>query len=104
MKTELEKAGLKVQSGGNKSIKVTVVEVKLGVSGVESVASVDKGTVRIKVEAGDGYAKEYIGEKNALAPPSACEKALTEAVTNFIKDENILIAVNRVNDRNLILL
>jgi hypothetical protein len=42
---EVEKAGLKVQSGGNKTFKVTVVEVKLGVSGIDFVAAVAKGTV-----------------------------------------------------------
>jgi hypothetical protein len=87
---EVEKAGLRVQSSGEKSIKVTVVEVKLGVSGIEFVAALAKGNVRIKVEAGDGYVKEYVGEKNALAPPSACEKAMTEAVMNILKDEHIV--------------
>ena len=87
---EVKKAGLEVKSGGNKSIKVTVVEVKLGVSGIDFVAAIAKGYVRIKVEAGDGYMKEYIGERNALAPPSACDKALTEAVTNILKDSHIV--------------
>jgi hypothetical protein len=87
---EVKKAGLKVQSGGEKSIKVTVVEVKLGVSGIDFVAAVAKGTVRIKVEAGDGYVKEYIGEKNAITPPSSCEKAMTEAVMNILKDGQIV--------------
>ena len=87
---EVKKVGLEVQSGGNKSIKVTVVEVKLGVSGIEFVAAIAKGYIRIKVETGDGYVKEYIGEKNALAPPSACEKAMTEAVTNILKDAHIV--------------
>ena len=88
--TELKKAGLKVQLKGAKSIKVTVVEVKLGVSGIDFVASVAKGNVRIKVETGDGYVKEYSGQKNGLQPPSACEKALTEAVSNILKDERIV--------------
>ena len=88
--TEVEKAGLKVQSNGNKSIKVTVVEVKLGVSGIDYVAAIAKGYVRIKVEAGDGYVKEYIGEKNALQPPSACENAMTEAVINILLDAHIV--------------
>jgi hypothetical protein len=87
---EVKKAGLEVKSGGNKSIKVTVVEVKLGVSGIDFVASIAKGYVRIKAETGDGYVKEYFGEKNALAPPSACEKAMTEAVTNILKDSHIV--------------
>jgi hypothetical protein len=87
---EMEKAGLKVQSGGEKSIKISVVDVKLGVSGVEFVASVAKGNVRIKVETGDGYSKEYEGEKNALQPPNSCEKALTEAVVNMLKDDHVV--------------
>jgi hypothetical protein len=88
--TEVEKAGLKVQSGGEKTIKVTVVEVKLGVSGIDFVAAIAKGNVRIKVETGDGYVKEYSGEKNALQPPSSCDKALTEAVSNVLKDARIV--------------
>ena len=87
---EVEKAGLKVQSGGEKSIKVTVVEVKLGVSGINFVAAIAKGNVRINVETGDGYVKEYFGEKNALQPPSACDKAMTEAVMNILKDAHIV--------------
>jgi hypothetical protein len=86
---ELEKAGLKVQAGGEKSIKVTVLDVTLGVSGIDFVAAVAKGNVRIKVETGDGYVKEYSGEKNAAQPPSACDKALTEAVANILRDERI---------------
>lgn len=95
LSTEVEKAGLKVQSSGEKSIKVTVVAVKLGVSGIDFVASIAKGNVRIKVEAGDGYVKEYVGEKTALKPPSSCDKALTEAVMNILKDEHIVSYLNQ---------
>lgn len=87
---EVEKAGLKIQAGGAKSIKVTVLEVKLGVSGVDFVASIAKGSVRIRVETGDGYVKEYVGEKNNLHPPTACDKALTEAVLQVLKDTRIV--------------
>jgi hypothetical protein len=85
-----EKAGLKVQPDGEKSILVSVVDVQLGVSGVEFVAALAKGNVRVKVETGDGYVKEYEGEKNAINPPQACEKALTVAVENIFKDERIV--------------
>jgi hypothetical protein len=88
--TELTKAGLKVQAGGQKSIKISVVDLKLDVSGIDFVAAMAKGNARIKVETGDGYSKEYEGEKNALRPPNACEKAVTEAVVNMLKDENII--------------
>lgn len=87
---ELQKDGLKVQADGEKSIKIAVLDVKLGVSGLDFVAAIAKGNVRIKVETGDGYTKEYEGEKNALQPPSACEKALTEAVVNMLTDERII--------------
>jgi hypothetical protein len=93
--TEMEKAGLKVQSGGEKSIKISVIDVQLGVSGIDFVAALAKGTVRIKVETGDGYSKEYEGEKNALAPPNSCEKALTEAVVNMLKDGRIVEYLGR---------
>lgn len=88
--SEVQKTGLKVQADGKKSIKVTVVEVKLGVSGIDFVAAIPKGTVRIKVETGDGYVKEYIGVRKAMQPPAACEKALTEAVMNVLKDTHIV--------------
>lgn len=88
--TEMEKAGLTVQPDGDKSIKVSVVDVKLGVSGIDFVASVAKGNVLIKAETGDGYVNEYSGQKNAMRPPSACDKALTEAVMNILKDERIV--------------
>jgi len=88
--TEMQKAGLKVQATGEKSIKITVLDVKLGVSGIDFVAAIAKGTVTIKVETGDGYTKEYVGEKNAIQPPNACEKALTEAVVNMLKDGHVV--------------
>lgn len=88
--SELQKAGLQVQADGGKSLKISVIDVKLGVSGIDFVAALAKGNVRIKVETGDGYSKEYDGEKNALAPPNACEKALTEAIVNMLKDERIV--------------
>jgi len=87
---ELQNNGLKVQVDGEKSIKIAVLDVKLGVSGLEFVAAMPKGNVRIKVETGDGYMKEYEGEKNAVGPPAACEKALTEAVVNMLKDDRIV--------------
>lgn len=93
--SEVNKAGLKVQSGGEKTIKVTVVEVKLGVSGIDFVAAIAKGKVRIKVETGDGYVKEYSGEKNAMQPPSSCDKALTEAVMNILKDAKIVAYLSK---------
>jgi hypothetical protein len=88
--TEMQKAGLSVQANGEKSIKIAVLDVKLGVSGIDFVAALAKGNVTIKVETGDGYTKEYTGEKNAIQPPNACEKALTEAVVNMLKDGKIV--------------
>lgn len=90
LEMEMEKAGLKVQAGGEKSIKISVLDVKLGVSGIDFVAAIAKGNVRIKVESGDGYSKEFEGDKNALQPPNSCEKALTDAVVSMLKDEQIV--------------
>jgi hypothetical protein len=95
IKTELEKAGLKAQPDGKKSLKVTVVEAELGVSGIDFVAAVAKCRVRLKVEAGDGSVKDGNIESNALAPLSACDKAMSRAVVSLLNDASIVGYLNQ---------
>lgn len=91
MKTEIEKAGLKTtQADAAKSLKVSIVEAKLGVSGIEFVASVAKCRVRMRVETGSGYVKDESYENNALAPLSACDKAVSQAVQSVLNSEQIV--------------
>lgn len=95
LKTEMEKAGLKTQAGAAKSLKVTIVEAELGVSGVDFVAAMAKCRVRMRVETGAGYVQEENYQDHALAPPSACDKAVSQAVQGVLSNEQIIAYLRR---------
>ena len=90
MNAELEKAGIKPQADGRKSLKVAIVDANLGVSGIDFVAAVAKCSVRMRVETGNGFVKEETYQNHALAPPSACDKAVTQAAQAALRTEEVV--------------
>ena len=90
MNAELEKSGIKTQADGKKSLKVAIVEANLGVSGIDFVAAVAKCSVRMRLETGNGFVKEETYQNHALAPPSACDKAVAQAAQAVLRTEEVV--------------
>lgn len=90
MKAELEKAGLATRADATKRLKVAIVEAQLGVSGIDFVAAIAKCRVRLRVETGNGLVQDDNYENHALAPPSACDKAVSQAVKAALSNEQIV--------------
>lgn len=90
MNAELAKTGIKTQADSNKSLKVAIVDANLGVSGIDFVAAVAKCSVRMRLETGTGFVKEETYQNHALAPPSACDKAVTQAAQAALRTEEVV--------------
>jgi uncharacterized protein (DUF1800 family) len=90
MNAELEKTGIKTQPDSKKSLKVAIVEANLGVSGIDFVAAVARCSVRLRLETGNGFVKEETYQNHALAPPSACDKAVTQAAQAALRTEEVV--------------
>jgi hypothetical protein len=82
--------GIKTQPDSKKSLKVAIVEANLGVSGIDFVAAVAKCSVRLRLETGNGFVKEETYQNHALAPPSACDKAVTQAAQAALRTEEVV--------------
>ena len=89
MNAELAKTGIKTQADSRKLLKVAIVDANLGVSGIDFVAAVAKCSVRMRLETGDGFVKEETYQNHALAPPSACDKAVSQAVQAALRTEEV---------------
>jgi hypothetical protein len=95
LKSEMEKAGVRIQKNAVKSIKVAIIEAELGVSGIDFVAAVAKCRIRMRVETGNGYVKDESYEQNALAPPSACDNAVSQAVQSVLTTDQIVVYLRK---------
>jgi hypothetical protein len=89
MKSELEKAGFTTATGAGKSLKVAVLDANLGVTGIDFVAAMAKCSVRLRVETGAGFVKDESWQNHALAPPSACDKAVAQAVQAVLRTTEV---------------
>jgi hypothetical protein len=89
LKQGLREAGFDVRDAGERTLGVAVREVELGVSGIDFVAAIPKCRVRLLVAAGSGYVKEVDQVNNALSPPGACDKAVSQAVIAALGDAGL---------------
>jgi hypothetical protein len=89
MKAELAKAGAKTQPDAAKTLKVAITDASLGVTGIDFVAAAAKCSVRLRVETGSGVVKEDSYQNHALGPPSACDKAVSQAAQAMLRAEEI---------------
>ncbi len=90
----LESHGVAVRNDGDKQLELSIVEAQLGVSGLQ-YAGIPKCSVRLLVRTGGGQSSTFFSEQNALAPPSACDKAIGAAVTAIFSDLILVDYLNR---------
>ena len=89
LKSEFEKRNIPINETAPRILNLSIIQAKLGVSGLQ-YAGVPKCSVSLKVVTGDLYSTVITGTSNAMTPPGACDKAVTRAITDLFKDDEIL--------------
>jgi hypothetical protein len=90
----LQQQGIVMNEAADKQLELSVVNARLGVSGLQ-YAGIPKCNVQLRVTAGSGMVREFVREKSALSPPSACDQALSASVAAIFTEEGLIDYLNQ---------